>query len=70
MKIYLTEILHQVCTDTGISMVGSNSLISSQCVKRADNMKDEVIDFTTPQMQTTSKYFTMEAFKEMTREGI
>ena len=51
-------------------MVGSNNLISSQCIKQADYMSDEVIDFTTSQVETTAKYFTMEAFKEMTKEGI
>ena len=44
MSNCFTEILRLVCTENGITAVRSNKLITSQCLKKNCDMKDEVID--------------------------
>ncbi len=65
-----TEILCLVCTENGITAVRSNKLITCQCLKKNCDMKDEIIDFTTSQVENTAKYFTTEAYRQMLCEGL
>ncbi len=60
MSTCFTEILRLVCTENGITAVRSNKLITCQCLKKNCDMKDEVIDFTTSQVENTAKYFTID----------
>ena len=44
-------------------MTCQNGLITNHCVKELPQISDQIIDFSQSQIESTTQYFTTEAFK-------
>ncbi len=51
-------------------MTCRNGLITNQCVKEVSQINDHIIDFSQSQIESTTQYFTSEAFKLVLNIGL
>ena len=51
-------------------MTCQNGLITNHCVKELPQISDQIIDFSLFQIESTTQYFTTEAFKLVLNIGL